>query len=78
MCVGPLAPSIPKPAVPPPPAPPPEPPKVIDAAVQTARRNQRRIASAQAGYSGTIASGPLGVSGGAATSNPSLKPLLGA
>lgn len=61
------------------PSPPPvpemkEPPKRVDEGVQQARRDNKRKAAAAAGYSSTIATGPMGATGAPVTA---MKTLLG-
>jgi hypothetical protein len=62
------------PAPPPPPPPLPDPPKRTDAAVKKARDDERSRAALASGRDGTIATNPLGLSGGAGVK----KILLGA
>ena len=67
-------------SAPPPPPPaaievPAAPPTVIDPAVKTARKNEKKAAAQLAGRTGTILTGPRGV---LAEANTSKKTLLGA
>ncbi len=64
----------------PPPLPPaPEPaPSMADPSVREAREAQKKRAAAMAGYASTIATGGLGVSGPASTTDARGKTMLGA